>query len=534
MFSYYSKFIQNFSSKICILNRNNSFPLPPEVLEAFQELKHDLKDAALQSIDLNEQFVVETDASDFCIAATLNQKGRPVAFFSRTLNQNEIKHHPVEKEAAAIVEAIQEWRHFLLGVKFKSVTDQRSVSFMYDNRRRSKIKNDKIGRWRVELSEFKYDIIYRPGKDNVAADTFSRIAAVGHPLGELRDMHESLCHPGVTRFSHFTRMKNLPYTLEDVKTVTNTCSSCAFLKPRFMKNKGTLITALAPFQRLSIDFKGPLPVSRNGNQYLFTIIDEYSRFPFAFPCPDMKSTTVTNCFNQLFSVFGMPNMVHNDRAQDFLSEETVRYLHSKGIATSKTSRYNPKCNGQVEKLNGTLWKAIQVTLHSKRMRPSEWESVLPDALHSIRSLLCTATNQTPHERMFSFSRKSTAGKSIPTWVKPGPIFVKNHTRKSKHDPPVSPATLLHANPEFAHVRLPSGTETTVSIRDVAPCAEETSNVSTTSGEGGDMDTSVVDVSNATDSVQNSVNSEADQMETPVRRSVRTSNLPPRFNDFEMG
>ena len=39
----------------------------------------------------------------------------------------------------------------------------------------SKIKNDKVMRWRVELSSYKYDIVYRPGKDNKGADTFSRI-----------------------------------------------------------------------------------------------------------------------------------------------------------------------------------------------------------------------------------------------------------------------------------------------------------------------------------------------------------------------
>ena len=147
---------------------------------------------------------------------------------------------------------------------------------------------------------------------------------------------------------------------------------------------------------------------------------------------------------------------------------------SKNIATSNPSRYNPKCNGQVEKLNGTLWKAIQVTLHSRELKMSEWETVLPDALHSIRSLLCTTTNTTPHDRMFNFTRKSTSGKTIPSWVKPGPVYVKDHTRRSKNDPPVSPATLLHDNPMYAHVRLPSGVETTVNIRDLArqPGVEE--------------------------------------------------------------
>ena len=167
-------------------------------------------------------------------------------------------------------------------------------------------------------------------------------------------------------------------------------------KPKFLQSQGTLITATAPFQKLNIDFKGPLPPSKKGNRYFLTVIDEYSRFLFAFPCRDTTSATVIQCFNTLFAMFGMPEMIHNDRGTDFISEETKTYLLSKSIATSKTSRYSPQCNGQFEKLNGTLWKAIQVTLHSRKLKPSDWEDVLPDALHSIRSLLCTSTNATPH------------------------------------------------------------------------------------------------------------------------------------------
>ncbi|KAL7637910.1 UNVERIFIED_CONTAM: hypothetical protein RMT77_011523 [Armadillidium vulgare] len=97
-----------------------------------------------------------------------------------------------------------------------------------------------------------------------------------------------------------------------------------------------------------------------------------------------------------------------------------------------------------------------------------WELVLPDALHSIRSLLCTATNATPHERLFSFPRKTSLGLSIPSWlVEPGSVLLKKYVR-CKDDPLVEEVQLLEANPQFAHVRFPNGREDTVSIRDLAP------------------------------------------------------------------
>ena len=168
----------------------------------------------------------------------------------------------------------------------------------------------------------------------------------------------------------------------------------------------------------------------------------------------------------------MPEYIHNDRVPDFLSDEVKQYLNSKGIATSRTSRYNPRGNGQIERYNGIVWKTVQLALDSKNLPVSAWEAILPDALHSIRSLLCTATNATPHERLFHYNRKSTAGSSMPSWLTPGPVYVRKHVRNSKYDPIVEEAELIHANPQYAFVKLKTGHETTVSLRDVAPCNPE--------------------------------------------------------------
>ena len=50
-------------------------------------------------------------------------------------------HYPaVETEAMAIVEAVRKLQHFLARRRFTSKTDQLSLAFMFDSRKRTKIK----------------------------------------------------------------------------------------------------------------------------------------------------------------------------------------------------------------------------------------------------------------------------------------------------------------------------------------------------------------------------------------------------------
>ena len=183
----------------------------------------------------------------------------------------------------------------------------------------------------------------------------------------------------------------------------------------------------------------------------------------------MTAATVIKCFCSLFSIFGMPSYVHSDRGSNFMSHELKEFLHSKGIATSRTTPFNPKGNGQVERLNGTLWKTVTLALKTKALPISQWESVLLDSLHSVRSLLCTATNETPHERLFQYNRKSTTGTTLPSWLSsPGPVLMKRNVRASKYEPLVDEVELIDCNPLYAHVRLQDGRETTVSLQQLAP------------------------------------------------------------------
>ncbi|XP_059838259.1 uncharacterized protein LOC132400840 [Hypanus sabinus] len=469
VFSYYAQWVPHYADKARPLVKSTSFPLSAEACAAFNCIKADIAKATMHAVDETAPFQVECDASDFALAATLNQEGRPVAFFSRTLQGSEIRHSAVEKEAQAIVEAVRHWRHYLAGKRFTVLTDQRSVAFLFSNQQRGKIKNDKILRWRIELSTYTYDILYRPGRLNEPPDALSRGTCASTQLDQLYALHAQLCHPGVTRFYHFVKARNLPYSLEDIRTMTRDCQICAECKPHFYcPDTAQLVKATRPFERLIVDFKGPLP-STDRNVYFLSVIDEFSRFPFAIPCPDTTATSVIKALRQLFTLFGYPCYIHSDRGSSFMSEELRQYLLARGIATSRTTSYNPRGNGQVERENATVWKATLLALKSKGLPVSRWQEVLPEALHSIRSLLCTSTNATPHERLFSFPRKSVTGTTLPVWLtSPGPVLLRKHVRSNKYSPLVERVHLLHANPQYAYVVLPDGREDTVSIRDLAP------------------------------------------------------------------
>ena len=115
LFSYYSQWIPEFSNRIKPLTSCKSFPLSPEAVTTFDSLKKIVEEAFITAID---ETIVETDASDVALAATLSQDGRPVAFFLRSLQGSELKHAAIEKEAQAIIEAIRHWRHFRTGRHF--------------------------------------------------------------------------------------------------------------------------------------------------------------------------------------------------------------------------------------------------------------------------------------------------------------------------------------------------------------------------------------------------------------------------------
>lgn len=82
-----------------------------------------------------------------------------------------------------------------------------------------------------------------------------------------------------------------------------------------------------PFSKVLVDCVGPLPKTKNGNQFLHTIMCASTRFPEAVPFRKIPAKSVVKTLVRLFSLFGIPRVVQSD--QGFKDQISCRRCFSK-------------------------------------------------------------------------------------------------------------------------------------------------------------------------------------------------------------
>ena len=215
-----------------------------------------------------------------------------------------------------------------------------------------------------------------------------------------------------------------------------------------------------------MDFMTHKPATASGFTNILVIIDEHSRFPFAFPTIDRLASTVQDCLQPLIHLFGPPRELHSDNGAEFRSRELSIFLNSRGIKQTFSTPYNPTGNGQVERMNGTLWKAIQCLLADRGLAENRWNEVLGEALDSIRSLRCTTQSTTPHQCLFRYNRRIHVPlDDLP--MQQGDEALQRRYVRSKNEPRGDPVTVLSSYPGYAVVQREDGTQQVVNNRNLA-------------------------------------------------------------------
>lgn len=184
--NFYRRFIENFAQVTkpltSLFKKNVKFRWTTWANEAFQTLlKSFTSPTILHVYNFSKPAIIETDASDFAIAAILSQPDdlgnlHPVAFHSRTLRDAEINYDTHDKELLAIIDAIEAWKHYLITAPpdqpFTVFSDHKNLQSFATTLKLSRRQY----RWMETLSDFNFKIIHRPGRLNGKADILSRLS----------------------------------------------------------------------------------------------------------------------------------------------------------------------------------------------------------------------------------------------------------------------------------------------------------------------------------------------------------------------
>jgi len=137
---YYRKFIKDFAKKSApltqLFKKGVDWQWKHAQENAFNELKRAISNPpVLKTPDYSKEFSISSDASGTGIGGVVSQKDengkeRPIAYFSRQLNEQEKNWSIYEQETLALVESLKKFRHYVEGNKVNLFTDHKALIYL--------------------------------------------------------------------------------------------------------------------------------------------------------------------------------------------------------------------------------------------------------------------------------------------------------------------------------------------------------------------------------------------------------------------
>lgn len=153
-----------------------------------------------------------------------------------------------------------------------------------------------------------------------------------------------------------------------------------------------------PYQMISIDLMGPLPVTRKQNSYILVITCCFSKFCHIFPIKKANSNTIIKIIeDEIFLVHGIPQSIFLDNGSQFISTQTNALFKKYNIPNIfYTPKYTPQVN-TVERYNKTIITCISTFVESDHR---SWDTYIPSVRFAINNSVNEATGYTPSFLVF--------------------------------------------------------------------------------------------------------------------------------------
>lgn len=150
---------------------------------------------------------------------------------------------------------------------------------------------------------------------------------------------------------------------EDIQRRIQQCLPCQIKKLVRLKTKQPMVitdTPGIPFHKVALDIVGPLDKTANGNEYILTLQDQFSKFCMAIPLADTTASSVADgLIKRFICYFGIPRVILTNQGSNFMSSLFQKVAKRFKIKKVKTTAYHPHANGSLERSHAMLGEYLK-------------------------------------------------------------------------------------------------------------------------------------------------------------------------------
>ncbi|XP_038973019.1 uncharacterized protein LOC120105044 [Phoenix dactylifera] len=449
------------SSLHALTKANQKFEWTSKHEDTFLLLKRKISEAPVLALpNLQRPFELEADASGYAMGAVLLQEGRPVAYHSEMFQGAQKNYPTYDKELLALHQAVKHWRVYLLGKETVVHTDHRPLQYLQTQSRLQQARHMKwmtylqqfnlVIKYKKGIHNKMADMLSRPPAATLCLSAVMQVQPTTDEeyagwysedldfQGALADVEarrptefvlrdkllykgELLCVPRAAErvcwireahtskvAGHFGVTKTLqnlhryvfwPRIQQDVVRFVKGCVLCSTSKPA--NRKVGLYTPLPvptrPWESVSMDFLGGLPKTRRGHDYLFVVVDRFSKMVVLMPCK--KSITGEEAarlfFENVWKIFGLPSSIVSDRDSRFLSKFWCSLWAKMDTKLKRSTAFHPQTDGQTEVVNRTI---VHLLRGYNARHPKTWDDSIAFLQFAINHTVHSSTNKAPAEQ----------------------------------------------------------------------------------------------------------------------------------------
>ena len=181
----------------------------------------------------------------------------------------------------------------------------------------------------------------------------------------------------------------------DVKLFIQCCPACISYHRGIVPRQGRLHSMVigAPGLRWVIDLTGPFCMS-NGQKYIFTAIDPFTKYAIATPIRNKEARTVARAFfENVLLKWGLCDEVLSDLGKEFESEILQELLKFLGVVKLHSTSYKPSTQGVIE-----VWHKVLNSLLSKVVSETQrdWSKYVSYVVFCYNATEHSSTGFCPH------------------------------------------------------------------------------------------------------------------------------------------